>query len=346
MKAAILYKYNEDLVYDDVPKPELIEADDVIVKIVGAGVCRTDLHEKEGKQEERTHLPLILGHENVGFVDEISDQSYEFLKGQPVIMYPYITRGYCLNCRRGNDIFCTENPYVPGIDVNGGYAEFLKTKVRSLVSLPNSISKDEMIRMAPIADAGITVYHAIKKIRHLLIPDSTVVVIGAGGGLGHMAVQIIKNMSTATIIAVDKNEHATRLAEDLGADYGIVAGTDNAIKEVLEITHGTGAEIVFDFVGEGSATINAVKMIKNQGTLSVIGYGGTFCESTHDLITREINIIGNLVGNYSEFVEMVSLYLQHKFKVVGPTYSLKNANNALEDLKYNRYQGRATLMPS
>ena len=153
-------------------------------------------------------------------------------------------------------------------------------------------------------------------------------------------------MSATTIIAIDRNEHATRLAEDLGADYGIVADSDDVIKKVLEITHGAGAEIVFDFVGDGSVTSNALKMLRNQGTLSVIGYGGTFCESTHDLITREVNITGNLVGSYPEFVEMVSLYLGHKFKVVGPTYSLKNANNALEDLKYNRYQGRATLIPS
>ena len=112
MKAAVLVKYNENLIYEDVPKPEISERDDVIIKMVGAGICRTDLHEKMGEFGHKLKLPLIMGHENIGFIDDIGDNTMGLTKGLPVIMFPYVTNGYCLNCRKGNDMFCTEKPYI------------------------------------------------------------------------------------------------------------------------------------------------------------------------------------------------------------------------------------------
>ncbi len=345
MKAAILVKYKQDLVYEDIPKPELLERDDVIVKVVGAGVCRTDVHEKMGEFGNKLKLPLIMGHENIGFIDDIDENSLELARGLPVIMFPYVTQGYCLNCRRGNDMFCTEKPYMPGFDRDGGYAEYLRTEIRALVPLPRTISKQKMRDMASIADAGITAYHAIKRISNLIYPGSYIVVIGAGGGIGHMAVQMLKNMTPAKIIAINRSEKSVKLAEKLGADFPVIAGKDGGKNSVLDITKNIGADVVLDLVGEGNVTNNAIKMTKKQGTLSIVGYGGSITDSTFDIINREINIIGNLTGTYPEFQEVVNLYLDGKFSVEGPVYALKDANKALDDLAGNRYVGRATIIP-
>ncbi|MEM3906948.1 MAG: zinc-binding dehydrogenase, partial [Nitrososphaerota archaeon] len=226
-----------------------------------------------------------------------------------------------------------------------GYAQYLKTKIRSLVPLPTNLSKEDMVRMASIADAGITAYHAVKRIVNFLTPGSFVAVIGAGGGLGHMAVQMLKHMSPAKIIAIDKKQSGLELAEKMGADYSVISGSDTGVGEVLKLTGGNGAKVVMDFVGEGEVTTQALKMTQSQGILSVIGYGGKFEETTYDLIIREISVLGNLTGTYPEFQEMVNLYLEHKFKVEGPVYPLTQANKALRDLAENKYEGRATLVP-
>ncbi|MGC8622255.1 MAG: NAD(P)-dependent alcohol dehydrogenase [Caldisphaera sp.] len=345
MKAAILFKYNEDLIYQDYPKPVISEKDDVIIKIIGAGVCRTDIHEKNGEFKDKLKLPLIMGHENVGYIDNIEDNSLGLIKGIPVLVFPYVTSGYCLNCRKGNDMFCTEKPYMPGFDTDGGYAEYLKTKIRALLVLPTTLSREKLIKMAPLADAGITAYHAIKRISNHISPGSYVAIIGAGGGIGHIALQMLKSMTPAKIIALDKNDKGIKLAEKLGADFSVESGKDGGLKSIFEITKGVGADIVLDLVGEGDVTNIAIKMTKKQGILSIVGYGGSFTESTFDIINREITIMGNLTGTYSEFQEMVDLYLEGKLTIEGPVYQLRDANKALEDLSSNKYIGRAILVP-
>lgn len=345
MMAAVLEKYKQDLTYKEVPKPVIVEPDDIIVRIAGTGICKTDIHELEGFRTDRTSLPLILGHENVGFIDDFGNGVSGFSRGKPVALYSWITCGYCDNCRKGNDVFCTGKHYQPGIEVDGGYAEFIKTKVRALVPLPEKLSIEELSHMAPLSDAGITAYHAIKKLKHLYEVGSSAVVIGAGGGLGHIAVQMLKTMTMSTVIAVDSSEKGVKLAEELGVDHGIVAGPDGGVKEVLSVTNGKGADVVFDFVGDGEATNNALKMTKKQGTLSIIGNGGNFTESTHDMIIREINIVGNLTGTYLELKEVLDLYLDGKFKIVGPKYKLNQVNMAIADLMSGRIQGRAYMVP-
>jgi len=345
MKAAVLEKYNHDLIFKEVSKPIIREHDDVIIRVAATGVCRTDIHIKNGDRMDRTTLPLIMGHESVGFIEDIENEGSIFSKGQPVILYPWVTCGYCNNCRKGNDVFCTGNRYQPGIEKDGGYAEFLKTKVRSLVPIPEGLTNKEFIRMAPLSDAAVTAYHAIRKLSHLYRHNSRLVVLGAGGGLGHIAVQMLKTMTPSKIIALDSSEKGLKLALDLGADYGILSGADGGVKDLMKITGGEGADVVFDFVGEGSVTTNSIGMIRKQGTLSIIGNGGSFTESTHDMIIREINILGNLTGTYVELREVVDLYLEGTFKVVGPEYRLSDVNKALGDLKNGKFLGRAIMIP-
>src|SRR5437588_9057064 len=194
MKAARLHRYDERPVVETVPEPEIADPHDVIVKIGGAGLCRTDLHIIEGQWKEKSGvtLPYTLGHENAGWVQEIGSAVSNVAVGDTVIVHPLITCGLCRACRAGNDMHCSNNAF-PGISVDGGMANLLKTSARSVVKLdPGLAPKD----IAALADAGLTAYHAVKKAAKILYPGTKAVVIG-GGGLGHMGTQCLNAMTHA-----------------------------------------------------------------------------------------------------------------------------------------------------
>src|ERR671933_1917707 len=249
MRAARLYEYNEHigtepLKVEDIEEPKADGPLDVVVRIGGAGLCRTDLHIIEGQWAPLTgiELPYILGHENAGWVHEVGSAVSHVEVGDAVILHPLITCGLCRACRAGNDMHC-ENEAFPGIDANGGFAEFLKTNGRAVVKLPEGVEPEDV---AAHADAGITAYHAVKKAAPRLYPGTRAVVIGAGG-LGHIGIQSLKAITAAEIIVVDRSEEALDVAGRLGADETVVADGSH-IDKVLELTERTGAEVVIDFV--------------------------------------------------------------------------------------------------
>jgi len=188
MKAQVLNRYDDALTANqwvamqDVPDPTIRKSTDVIVRIGGAGVCRTDLHIIEGvwrphMDPEGGHLlPMIMGHENAGWVEEIGKEVEGIKVGDPVIVHPKISGGTCLACRRGWDMHGPGS--FPGLDCNGGYAEYLATSERNIVALPKTLAPKEV---APYADAGLTNYRAVKNATRHLLPGESCVVIGAGG---------------------------------------------------------------------------------------------------------------------------------------------------------------------
>ena len=133
----------------------------MIVRIGGAGVCRTDLHILEGQWAEKSNveLPYTIGHENAGWVDAVGAAVTNVAEGDKVIVHPLVTCGLCRACRSGDDVHC-ENSQFPGINTHGGYAEYLKTSARSVVELSESL---EPADVAALADAGLTAYHAAAK---------------------------------------------------------------------------------------------------------------------------------------------------------------------------------------
>src|SRR5881398_1719734 len=215
MKAVRLHQYEEHPVVEEVAEPKVTGPFDVIVRIGGAGLCRTDLHIIEGQWAKITgvSLPYTLGHENAGWVHEIGSAVSNVAVGDTVIVHPLITCGLCRACRAGDDMHCINNAF-PGISVDGGMANFLKTTARAVVKLdPGLAPKD----IAALADAGLTAYHAVKKAATILYPGTRAVVIGAGG-LGHIGVQCLRALTPAEIIVVDPSERARALAGELGAD--------------------------------------------------------------------------------------------------------------------------------
>ena len=341
MKAVRLHEFNRQPVVDEVPEPKITGPLDVIVKIGGAGVCRTDLHIILGQWDAAmgTPLPYILGHENAGWVHEVGSAVTNVAVGDTVILHPTPTCGLCRPCRAGDDMHC-ENSSFPGLSTDGGMAEYLLTSARCCVKLnPETRPED----VAALADAGITAYHAVRKALPLLYPGTTAVVIGAGG-LGHIGIQCLAALTAASIIVVDRNPDALKLAEQLGAHQTVVSN-GGQVAAVRELTNGEGAHVVFDFVAEEGAENDGFAMTRRAGSYYVIGYGGQLEIPTLDVISTERNIIGNIVGTYNELAELMALAQGGKVTLHTRTYPLDAAPEALADLDAGRVRGRAILVP-
>src|SRR5437588_2549222 len=266
MKAVRLHQYHELPKVEEVAEPTITGPWDVIVRIGGAGLCRTDLHIIEGQWADRSgvKLPYTIGHENAGWVQEVGSAVSTVAVGDTVILHPLITCGFCRACRAGDDMHCTNQAF-PGISVDGGMANLLKTSARAVVKLnPRLHPKD----IAALADAGLTAYHAVKKAAAHLYPGTKVVVIGAGG-LGHIGVQCLKAMTSAEIIVVDRSPAALELTRAWGADHTVVSD-GNHVAKVKEISEGQGVEAVIEFVVEQGAEEDAVAMVGRAGSLFIV----------------------------------------------------------------------------
>jgi len=341
MKAVRLHAFHSQPQIDEVPEPVIGGPLDVIVKIGGAGVCRTDLHIIEGQWDAAmgTPLPYILGHENAGWVHEVGSAVTNVAVGDTVILHPTPTCGLCRACRAGDDMHCINSEF-PGLSRDGGMAEYLLTSARACVKLdPQTQPKD----VAALADAGITAYHAVRKALPLLYPGTTCVVIGAGG-LGHIGVQCLAALTATNIVVVDRNPDALKLAEQLGAQHTVVAD-GGQVDAVKALTGGTGAEVVLDFVAEQGAEMDGWNMTAPAGSYFVIGYGGTLHIPTLDIISTERNVIGNIVGTYNELAELMALAEGGKVTLHTRTYPLDAAVDAFNDLDAGRVRGRAILVP-
>jgi NAD+-dependent secondary alcohol dehydrogenase Adh1 len=342
MKAVRLFSYNMSPKVDDVPEPKITGPHDVIVRIGGAGLCRTDLHIIEGQWAEKSGvtLPYTLGHENAGWVQEIGSAVSNVAVGDTVIVHPLVTCGYCRACRAGDDMHCA-NAAFPGISVDGGMANFLKTTDRAIVKLNPSLHPKDI---AALADAGLTAYHAVKKSASILYPGTKAVIIGAGG-LGHIGIQCLKALTPAEIIVVDKSPEALELTRRWGADHTVQVDGKQVMK-VKEITDGQGAEAIIDFVGEGGAIEDGISMLRQAGSYFVIGYGGRLNIPTIDIISTEINFIGNLVGTYNDLSELMTLTAQGKVSLHTSVYPLDAALDAIHDLDSGKLRGRGILVPA
>ena len=353
MKAQVLYKYDPEMKKDvwveeaEMPDPKIEKSSDVIVKIGAAGVCRTDLHIIEGvwrhiQDPDNNLLPCVMGHENAGWIEEIGSDVTNFKKGDAVILHPLIsgTDGTCLSCRRGHDMQAEDGAFL-GLNVKeGGYGELLKTSVRNLIKLPSVLTPKDV---APFSDAGLTAYRVVKKATRHLLPGQSCVIIGAGG-LGHIAIQCLRAMCAADIIIVEKSQKALDHALQLGGDKGILID-GNEIETVMELTHGKGAEAVIDFVGEHGSTSMGLSMTGDGGYYYIVGYGEEIRVLAVDMVITEKNIVGNLVGTWSELYELMELANRGKVILSMQEYRLDEANKALHDLNAGNVKGRAVLIP-
>jgi NAD+-dependent secondary alcohol dehydrogenase Adh1 len=346
MRAARLYTYDpeargpEFVRIEEVPEPTIESPDDVIVRVGGAGVCRTDLHIVQGLWDAAMVVepPYILGHENAGWVAETGPAVRGLSPGDPVVVMPGLADGTCDACRAGLDNRCEQLVW-QGIQLDGGFAELLRTKPRNLVPLPPGL---EPKAAAPYADAGLTAYHAVNRALADLVPGSTAVVIGVGG-LGHVGVQVLRALTAARILAVDASPEALALAGELGADMQVEAGP-LVVDQVRELTGGAGAHVVLDFFAEQDVPQQGLAMLRTGGLYVVIGYGGDINVPAMDVMATEKRIVGCVGGTYLELKELLALSERGAVTITIREYPFEKVNAALADLAAYRIRGRGVLV--
>lgn len=348
MRAALLTDYNTDFQVETIPDPTITSPNDVIVKVGAAGFCRTDIHMWLGQFDAMQKgagidLPFVCGHETAGWIAEVGSGVTHVKVGDAVLLHPLATCGYCKACRAGDDMHCTAGSF-PGVLAPGGFAEYVKTNGRAIVPLKGDLTP---VDVAPLGDAGLTAYRAVRKALPLAVPGTRTVVLGAGG-LGHIGIQALRALSQTEIIVVDRSQEALDHAEGWGADRLVLAKEDRShVAEIMDLTDGAGVEVVLDYVGEGGAEKDGVELLGANGVDFLVGYGGTLeVEILSQSLFPETSFVGNICGNYNELVELVALAARGAVTLTTTTFPLEGVNDALHALDEGRLIGRGVLVPT
>ena len=336
MRAARLIEPGKPLMIQDVPEPE-VEGDQVLVRIAGAGVCHSDLHILD--MAGAIALPRTLGHENTGYVVQLGPDATGISQDDAVAVYGGWGCGRCRYCKGGEEQLCDITKWV-GLGSDGGYAEFLLVPhSRYLVALDGL----DPVEAAPLTDAALTPYRAIKSARPLLNGGATAVVLGVGG-LGQFAVQILRATTDARIIAIDADESKLGRAREHGAGVTLKSEADvsSAIKEH---TDGEGAQVVFDLVGSDETLALAVQCVARGGRIALIGLAGGTLGYSALAVPWEAQVVSSAWGTRDELAEVLDLARRGDIRSRVQTYPLENINDALEDLRAGRVDGRAVITP-
>ena len=337
MKAVQLVRWQSEPELRDVPVPEPGPGE-VLVEVRGAGLCHSDLHIMEWPEGTMPwSVPFTLGHESAGVVAAVGPGARREV-GEPVLVYASWGCGACRNCLLGEENRCVERPARPGggIGLDGGLAEYLLVpSARLLVGIDGL----DPVHAAPLADAALTPYHALKTSLHRLHPGTSVVVIGVGG-LGHVAVQLVRALSAARVVAVDVREAALELARAAGADETVLGG-DAA--EVRAAAGAHGATLVLDFVGSDSTLALAAAVIGTGGHVTPVGLaGGTFPMAGLPL-EWSVSRISN--GTIPELHEVVELARRGDIRLEVEPLPLDDALEGYRRMRDGELVGRAVAVP-
>ena len=334
--------------------PEFVDVDDpdpgpgeVRIRVGGAGACHSDLHlmyDFEGGLLP-WGPPFTLGHENAGWVDALGPGASGVQVGEAVAVYGPWGCGSCHRCVQGLENYCVDQTELGaagcGLGTDGGMAEYMVVPdTRYLVPLGGL----DPVEAAPLTDAALTPYHAIKRSLPLLVPGSTAVVIGAGG-LGHMAVQILDALSPARIVAVDIDPNAMELARDVGAHETLLLDAD-AADRVRSSTDGIGADLVLDFVGVDDTLRFGAGVARSLGHLTLVGIGGGTLPVGFFTVPYELSVATTYWGSIPELFEVIALAQAGKIRARVQRFSLDDAPQAYEKMRAGELHGRAVVVPS
>lgn len=330
----------------EVPEPEAGPGQ-VVIRVAGAGACHSDLHLLHDFDEGMVpmQLPFTLGHENTGWVHQLGAGVDNLEVGEPVAVYGPWGCGMCIRCRQGMENYCERQAEIGaaggGLGRDGGMAPYmLVPSPRLLVPLGDL----DPVEAAPLTDAGLTPYHAVKRSLPFLTPGSSAVVIGVGG-LGHMAVQLLAALTAAQVIAVDTNDKALQLAKDCGASATVHNG-DDAAAEIRELTKGKGTDVVLDMVGI-DATINlAVAVARPLSSITVVGIGGGSYPFAFFTVPYEASVATTYWGNLPELMEVIELARAGHIRPTVERFTLDEAPAVYEQLRAGAISGRAVITPN
>ncbi|MFD1824668.1 NAD(P)-dependent alcohol dehydrogenase [Mumia zhuanghuii] len=327
----------------DIPEPG---PGQIRLKVTAAGVCHSDEFVMSLPEEAYTFgIPLTLGHEGAGTVDALGDGVANLELGTSVAVYGPWGCGRCHACARGAENSC---PYAaelgiapPGLGAPGAMAEYMIVDdARHLVPLGDL----DPVRNVSLTDAGLTPYHAIRTSMPKLVAGSTAVVIGAGG-LGHVAIQILRALTGARVIALDVNEEKLALAKDVGAHEAVLSNAD-APAAIRALTGGLGATVVFDFVGAPPTVTIASASVAIEGDVQIVGLGGGTAAVGFGVTPYDATFRFPYWGARSELIEVFDMAHREQVHVEIETYSLDDAPRAYERLHAGQIRGRAVVLPN
>lgn len=328
MKALRLLKWKSEAEIVEVPKPTPGPGQ-LVIKIGGAGACHLDLQLMHNFVDGQLppigwKPPFTLGHENAGWIDSIGSGVSRFREGDPVAVYGTWA------CGGGG-----------GLGLDGGMAEYMLVPFeRLLIDLPDGLKP---VDAAPLTDAALTPYHAIRRSWGKLTPDAFIVIIGVGG-LGHMAVQIAKVTTGATIIVIDSRSEALELATSLGANYTFKVGYEIQSK-VKDLTGGHGAEVVLDFVGSEQTMALGASLCRVLGDFTIVGIAGGVLPFSFFPIPYENSFQTTYWDSRVELAEVLDLAAHQLISPKISKFKLADAPQVYLDLAAGKIEGRAVIVP-
>jgi propanol-preferring alcohol dehydrogenase len=337
-----------ELVEVPVPQPG---PRDVLLRVGGAGACQSDLHLMHQFDAATAPWPagFVLGHENAGWVAEAGAEVRGFAEGEAVAVLGAWGCGSCPRCRFGMETLCDRPDLSPaprgggGLGLDGGMAEYMVVRDadRHLVALPSDLAPS---LAAPLSDAALTPYHAVRRsLPKLADPHATALVVGVGG-LGSFAVQVLEALTSATVIAVDPRQEALALATADGAEHVLPPAAETATT-VRELTDGRGVDVVLDFVGSSSTLELAAAVVRPLGDLTLVGAGGGTAQVGFGVLPYEVSVQTTFWGSRDELRDVVALAARGALRSRVTTYPLAAAAAAYRDLSEGRVSGRAVVVP-
>ncbi|MDH6280176.1 NAD(P)-dependent alcohol dehydrogenase [Prescottella agglutinans] len=342
MRALRLVDYGRIAVVDtEIPE---IGPGEVLIEVAGSGLCHSDIHMRHSPMT-MIPPPMTLGHETAGRIAALGDGVESFAVGDAVLVFLVWSCGTCRACVQGRENSCERSmgrqgmPLCPGLAANGGMAEYMKVDARFVEPLGDL----DPVTAGPLADAGLTTYHAIEGARDRLGPGTTAVVIGIGG-LGHTAVQILAATSSTRIIAVDSAPEKLELATTLGADYAF-ASDASCVEKILELTDGIGVDAVFDCVGVQGTVDIATQVIGRDGALRVLGLGGGKFDWTGFALPWGATVRTSYAGTRADQRAVIDLARRGLVTIEAETFPLEDAVAAFDALEAGKIKGRAILVP-
>jgi len=324
---------------DPIPGPGQVRLD-----VLAAGVCHSDLHVLDSGAGSAWALPFTLGHEICGRVAEMGPGVADVAVGDQVVVHAPYGCGRCARCAAGGTNYCDRRSSLPaagvGLGVDGGMADAVVVDRERLVPAAGL----DPVEAATLTDAGLTSFHAVAGCRDALAePGSVAVVIGVGG-LGHLAIGILRALTAAHVVAVDTRDAALELAESCGA--GSVARPGAADTVVAGASEGRGADVVLDFAAVQASLDLAVSLLRTAGELVVVGSGGGAVAVTKPgVLPAGARLRLPFWGSRAELAEAVGLARRGLLPIRATAFGLAEADRAFDELRGGRVVGRAVLVP-
>jgi propanol-preferring alcohol dehydrogenase len=342
MKAVRMVQPGDPLQLQEVPIPAIGDKD-VLVHIRAAGICHSDVHYRAGRSTMGM-LPITLGHEIAGVVEDVGSQVTNKKVGDRVCLHYNISCGDCYHCSTGNDQFCS-NVKMVGHHMDGGYAEYIAVPARNAIPLPDEITFEAG---ATLMCASATALHALNKAR--LKAGETVAIFGVGG-LGLSAVQLAKALGAVAVFAVDIKEEKLELASEYGA-IPIDGNHVNAVEKIRKLTNSKGVDVGIEMIGLPKTMKQTVESLGVMGRAVIVGISQIPLEVNpyQTLIGYETEIIGSndhLLQELPLLVDMARQKILDTSKVVSHTIPLDadKINKRLDDLENYTSDIRVVIVP-